>query len=70
VGNCILTRYADDFILLCNGTKTEAEKIREEARQVLWEQLQLKLSLEKTHITHVTDGFVQAGRGSHQAQTQ
>jgi len=57
VGNCILTRYADDFILLCNGTKAEAEKIREEARQMLWEKLQLKLSLEKTHITHVTDGF-------------
>ena len=57
MGNCILTRYADDFILLCNGTKAEAEKIREEARQMLWEKFQLKLSLEKTHITHVTDGF-------------
>ncbi|MCL5612166.1 MAG: group II intron reverse transcriptase/maturase, partial [Chloroflexi bacterium] len=57
IGNCILTRYADDFILLCNGTKAEAEKIRAEARQVLWEKLQLKLSLEKTHITHATDGF-------------
>ena len=57
VGNCILTRYADDFILLCNGPKTEVERIREEARQVLWDKLQLELSLEKTHITHVTDGF-------------
>jgi RNA-directed DNA polymerase len=57
IGNCILTRYADDFILLCNGSKTEAEKIREEARQMLWDELQLELSLEKTHITHVTDGF-------------
>ncbi|MBF8248004.1 MAG: Retron-type reverse transcriptase [Bacteroidetes bacterium] len=57
IGNCILTRYADDFILLCNGTKAEVEKIREEARQVLWDKLQLKLSLEKTHLTHVTDGF-------------
>ena len=57
IGNCLLTRYADDFILLCNGSKTEAEKIREEAKQILWDKLQLELSLEKTHITHVTDGF-------------
>jgi RNA-directed DNA polymerase len=57
IGNCILTRYADDFILLCNGTHAEAERLREEARQVLWDKLRLELSLEKTHITHVTDGF-------------
>ncbi len=57
VGNCILTRYADDFIILCNGPKTEAERIREEARQVLWDRLQLELSLEKTYLTHATDGF-------------
>ena len=57
VGNCILTRYADDFVLLCNGPHAEAERLREEARQVLWDQLQLELSVEKTHITHVTDGF-------------
>jgi group II intron reverse transcriptase/maturase len=57
IGNCLLTRYADDFILLCNGSKAEAEKIREEAKQILWDKLQLELSLEKTHITHVTDGF-------------
>jgi len=56
-GNCILTRYADDFILLCNGPKAEAERIREEARQMLWDTLQLELSLEKTHVTHATDGF-------------
>jgi len=57
VGNCILTRYADDFIILCNGPKAEAERIREEARQVLWGKLHLELSLEKTHLTHATDGF-------------
>ena len=57
VGNCILTRYADDFILLCNGPRGEVERLREEVRQVLWDTLRLELSLEKTHITHVTDGF-------------
>jgi len=57
IGNCILTRYADDFVLLCNGPHAEAERLREEARQVLWDTLRLELSLEKTHVTHVTDGF-------------
>jgi group II intron reverse transcriptase/maturase len=57
VGNCILTRYADDFVLLCNGPRAEAERLREEARQVLWDRLRLELSMEKTRITHVTDGF-------------
>jgi group II intron reverse transcriptase/maturase len=57
VGNCVLTRYADDFVLLCNGPRAEAERLREEARQVLWERLQLELSMEKTHVTHATVGF-------------
>jgi RNA-directed DNA polymerase len=57
LGNCILTRYADDFLLLCNGPRAEAERIREEAREVLWERLRLELSMEKTHLTHATDGF-------------
>lgn len=57
IGNCILTRYADDFVLLCNGPRAEVERLREEVRQVLWDKLRLELSLEKTHITHVTDGF-------------
>ena len=57
LGNCILTRYADDFVILCNGPRVEVDRIREEARQELWERLHLELSVEKTHITHVTDGF-------------
>jgi RNA-directed DNA polymerase len=56
-GNCILTRYADDFIVLCNGPRTEAEHLREEIRQFLWNELHLELNLEKTHITHATEGF-------------
>jgi group II intron reverse transcriptase/maturase len=57
IGNCILTRYADDFVLLCNGPRTEVQRLREEIRQVLWDELRLELSLEKSQITHVTDGF-------------
>jgi RNA-directed DNA polymerase len=56
-GNCILTRYADDFILLCNGPKAEAERLKQELREFLWDELHLELSEEKTHITHATDGF-------------
>jgi RNA-directed DNA polymerase len=57
LGNCVLTRYADDFILLWNGTRADAEQLRDEVRQFLWEALHLELNLEKTHITHATDGF-------------
>jgi RNA-directed DNA polymerase len=45
------------FLILCNGPRAEVERLREEARQVLWDELHLELSLEKSHITHVTDGF-------------
>jgi group II intron reverse transcriptase/maturase len=57
LGNCLLTRYADDFILICNGSKEEVLKLREEVREFLWNQLHLELSLEKTHVTHATEGF-------------
>lgn len=57
IGNCILTRYADDFVILCNGPRAEVERLREEAKQVLWDELRLELSLEKSRITHVTEGF-------------
>jgi group II intron reverse transcriptase/maturase len=57
IGNCILTRYADDFVILCNGPRAEVERLREEARQFLWEVLRLEMSLDKSRITHVTDGF-------------
>ncbi len=56
-GNCILTRYADDFILLCNGTREEVEHLRAEVQHFLREELHLELNLDKTNITHVTDGF-------------
>lgn len=56
-GNCLLTRYADDFILLCNGSKEEVLKLREEVRVFLWNELHLELSLDKAHVTHATEGF-------------
>ena len=56
-GNGIMVRYADDFVILWNGDKAGAEKLREEVRQFLAEELHLELSLEKTHITHASEGF-------------
>lgn len=64
-------RYADDFVVIVKGTKAQAEVIREECRAFLEDKLKLTLNMEKTHVTHVNDGFVFLGhriirkRGSH-----
>jgi hypothetical protein len=50
-------RYADDFVVLCNGTKNQAEMLREELYHFLKTTLRLELSKEKTKITHLNDGF-------------
>jgi group II intron reverse transcriptase/maturase len=54
-------RYADDFVVIVKGTKAHAETIREECRDFLEDRLKLKLNMDKTHITHVDDGFVFLG---------
>ena len=56
-GNCALIRYADDWLLLTNGNKAEAYRLREEFEEFLKKELKLELSLEKTHVTHVNKGF-------------
>jgi hypothetical protein len=57
LGNCALIRYADDWLLLTNGSKAEAYRLRDEFQTFLQEELKLELSVEKTHITHVNNGF-------------
>lgn len=54
--NFLYIRYADDFIVLCNGRKEEALQMKEELRNVL-NQMGLTLSEEKTKVTHITEGF-------------
>jgi hypothetical protein len=54
-------RYADDFVVIVKGTKAHAEAVREECRAFLEGKLKLTLNMEKTHITHVNDGFVFLG---------
>lgn len=57
LGNCALIRYADDWLLLTNGSKQEAYRLRDEFQKFLREHLLLELNVEKTHITHVNNGF-------------
>jgi group II intron reverse transcriptase/maturase len=57
LGNCALIRYADDWLLLTNGSKAEAYRLRDEFQTFLQEELKRELSVEKTHITHVNNGF-------------
>jgi len=59
-GNFLYVRYADDFVVLCNGPKAEALAIKEELGGFL-SSMGLKLSEEKTKITHITEGFVFLG---------
>jgi len=54
-------RYADDFILVVKGTKAHAQAVREACRCFLEDKLKLTLNMEKTHVTHVNDGFVFLG---------
>jgi RNA-directed DNA polymerase len=57
LGNYILVRYADDFIVLCNGDRNSAEHMKEQLRAFLKQHLSLTLSQQKTSVTHVQDGF-------------
>jgi RNA-directed DNA polymerase len=64
------TRYADDFVVLCCGTKLQAEAMKQELSQYLATELKLELAWDKTRITHIKDGFtflgfhLSSGRGS------
>ena len=55
-GTWRLIRYADDFLILVSGDRRHAEALREEAAAVL-APMGMRLSLAKTHITHIDDGF-------------
>jgi RNA-directed DNA polymerase len=57
LANFIYVRYADDWVILCNGTRAQAEEMKGEVRDFLKSELDLTLSLEKTKITHSTEGF-------------
>ena len=60
-GNYRMLRYADDFIVLSNGSMAQAQEIKQEIKAYLWEELNVELSEEKTRITHINDGFIFLG---------
>ncbi len=52
-----VVRYADDFIVLVQGTQQDADQERLALAQFLREELRMELSMEKTKITDVREGF-------------
>ena len=54
--NYRLCRYADDWCLLVSGTRADAEALREQAADVL-SAVGLRLSPEKTLVTHIDEGL-------------
>jgi RNA-directed DNA polymerase len=56
LGNWKLVRYADDFVLLVSGDRHHAEALRTEVSAVL-APLGLRLAPDKTHVTHIDEGF-------------
>lgn len=60
LGNWRLIRFADDFVVMVSGDRSHAEALREQVAAVL-ASLGLRLSLEKTRVVHVDEGFVFLG---------
>jgi RNA-directed DNA polymerase len=56
-GNYKMVRYADDFVVVSNGTLAEVKAVKEELKDFLSTSLHLELSEEKTKITHINDGI-------------
>src|SRR5215211_5177535 len=54
--NYRLARYADDWCLMIPGTRADAEALREETAEIL-STIGLRLSPEKTLITHIDEGL-------------
>lgn len=54
--NYRLVRYADDFLVMVSGTRDHAASMRAEVAEVL-APMGLRLSVEKTKITHIDEGL-------------
>lgn len=51
-----LVRYADDFVVMVHGSRSDAEALRAEVSAVL-APMGLRLSQEKTRVCHIDEGF-------------
>lgn len=56
IGNWRIVRYADDFVIMTNGSRQDALNLKEHAGRVL-EALGLRFSASKTRITHLREGI-------------
>ena len=56
LGTWRLVRYADDFVVMVNGTRANVEAVRDEVTAVL-RPMGLTLSQTKTQVVHMRDGF-------------
>jgi RNA-directed DNA polymerase len=56
LGTWRIVRYADDFVVLVSGTRSNAEALRETVQGVL-APMGLKLSDAKTQVVHIDTGF-------------
>ncbi|MFJ2610554.1 group II intron reverse transcriptase/maturase [Streptomyces sp. NPDC087425] len=54
--NWRIVRYADDFVVLVDGSRDDVARLREDIADVL-HPLGLRLSPAKTQIVHMSDGF-------------
>lgn len=52
-----MVRYADDFVVCTDGTREEAEAEKLTLAEFLKTELRMELSMEKTRITVVEEGF-------------
>ncbi|MGX5806260.1 group II intron reverse transcriptase/maturase [Bradyrhizobium sp. Arg314] len=52
-----MVRYADDFVVLVEGTREQAEAERQALAEFLKTELRMELSMEKTRITETKEGF-------------
>jgi RNA-directed DNA polymerase len=56
LGTWRLVRYADDFVVLVNGTRSNVEALQAEIAAVL-APMGLRLSPAKTQVVHMSEGF-------------
>ena len=55
-GNWRIVRYADDFVIMTNGSRGDVAYLKEQAAMVL-ARLGLRFSESKTRITHLSEGI-------------
>jgi RNA-directed DNA polymerase len=56
LGNWRLVRYADDFVVMVSGNRTNAQALRDNVASVLT-PMGLHLSEDKTRVVHLNEGF-------------